>query len=139
MNVQQRARLAEELSRRLAAAIRGIKLYSPGHPLVRRNVITLLDTLASLHEAMASVAIGMTGYACFERLSWLDAFLETAMLLGGMGPIHAPQTDAGKLFAGIFALYAGLVFIATAALLLGPVVHRLLHHFHLEGSRRHEP
>jgi putative nucleotidyltransferase with HDIG domain len=61
VNVQQRARLAEELSRRLAAAIRGINLYSPGHPLVRRNVITLLDTLASLHEAMASVAIGIVG------------------------------------------------------------------------------
>jgi putative nucleotidyltransferase with HDIG domain len=61
VNVQQRARLAEELSRRLAAAIRGVNLYSPGHPLVRRNVITLLDTLASLHEAMASVAIGIVG------------------------------------------------------------------------------
>jgi putative nucleotidyltransferase with HDIG domain len=61
VNVQQRARLAEELSRRLAAAIRGINLYSPGHPLVRRNVITLLDTLASLHEAMKSVAVGIVG------------------------------------------------------------------------------
>jgi putative nucleotidyltransferase with HDIG domain len=61
VNVQQRARLAEELSRRLAAAIRGINLYSPGHPLVRRNVITLLDTLASLHEALASVAVGVVG------------------------------------------------------------------------------
>jgi putative nucleotidyltransferase with HDIG domain len=61
VNVQQRARLAEELSRRLAAAIRGINLYSPGHPLVRRNVITLLDTLASLHEASASVAVGIVG------------------------------------------------------------------------------
>jgi hypothetical protein len=85
-----------------------------------------------------SIALGMAGYVCFERLSWTDAFLETAMLLGGMGPIHAPQTEAGKLFAGLFALYAGLVFIVTAALLLGPVVHRLLHHFHLERSRRDE-
>ena len=68
----------------------------------------------------------------------LDAFLDTCMLLGGMGPIHAPQSEAGKLFAGLFALYAGLVFIVTAALLLGPVVHRLLHHFHLERSRRGE-
>jgi hypothetical protein len=54
------------------------------------------------------------------------------MLLGGMGPIRAPATEAGKLFAGLFALYAGLVFIAMSALLLGPVVHRLLHRFHLD-------
>lgn len=79
-----------------------------------------------------SIAIGMAGYVHFEGLSPLDAFLETAMLLGGMGPVHVPRTDAGKLFAGLFALYAGLVFIATAALVLGPVVHRVLHRFHLD-------
>lgn len=79
-----------------------------------------------------SVAIGMAGYMHFENLSPLDAFLDTAMLLGGMGPVHVPVTDAGKLFAGCFALYAGLVFIATAALLLGPLAHRVLHRFHLD-------
>lgn len=83
-----------------------------------------------------SIALGMAGYMSLERLPWTDAFLETAMLLGGMGPIHAPQTEAGKLFAGFFALYAGLVFIATAAILLGPAVHRLLHGFHLERAGR---
>lgn len=81
-----------------------------------------------------SIALGMAGYRHFERLPWMDAFLETAMLLGGMGPIHAPQTEAGKLFSGLFALYAGLVFIAAAALLLGPIVHRLLHRFHWERA-----
>jgi hypothetical protein len=79
-----------------------------------------------------SLAIGMAGYVHFEGLSPLDAFLDTAMLLGGMGPVHLPKTDAGKLFAGLFALYAGLVFIATAALVLGPAVHRVLHRFHLD-------
>lgn len=79
-----------------------------------------------------SVAIGMAGYMRFEKLSALDAFLDTAMLLGGMGPVHMPVTEAGKLFAGLFALYAGLVFIATAALVFGPVVHRVLHRFHLD-------
>lgn len=77
-----------------------------------------------------SLAIGMAGYMRFEDLTALDAFLDTSMLLGGMGPVHIPKTDAGKLFAGCFALYAGLVFIATAALVLGPVVHRVLHRFH---------
>ncbi|MGQ0384252.1 MAG: hypothetical protein ACT4UP_06185 [Gammaproteobacteria bacterium] len=76
-----------------------------------------------------SIAIGMAGYIGFERLSWLDAFLDTCMLLGGMGPIHVPQTGGGKIFAAIFALYAGIVFIAVAAIVLAPVAHRLLHRF----------
>ena len=83
---------------------------------------------------LGSVAIGMAGYMHFERLSALDAFLDTSMLLGGMGPVHIPVTDDGKLFAGFFALYAGIVFIATAALLLGPVAHRVLHRFHLDND-----
>lgn len=77
-----------------------------------------------------SLGIGMAGYVAFEHLSWMDAFLNSAMLLGGMGPVNAPQTSAGKLFAGLYALYAGLVFIVTAALIFTPVLHRLLHHFH---------
>ena len=79
---------------------------------------------------LATLFAGMFGYHVTERLSWLDAFLNAAMLLGGMGPVNAPQTDAGKFFAGCYALYAGLVFIATAALVLTPVLHRLLHRFH---------
>lgn len=77
-----------------------------------------------------SLAVGMLGYAVFEHLSALDAFLNAAMLLGGMGPVNAPVTTAGKLFAGTYALYAGLVFIVTAALVFTPVLHRLMHHFH---------
>ncbi len=86
--------------------------------------------LAALALLLVSLAIGMLGYAAFERLPWVDAFLNSAMLLGGMGPVNAPQTEAGKLFAGLYALYAGLVFIVTAALLFTPVVHRILHRFH---------
>ena len=92
----------------------------------------LLHLAAACVLLLGSVAIGMAGYMHFERLSALDAFLDTAMLLGGMGPVHIPVTDDGKLFAGFFALYAGIVFIATAALLLGPVAHRVLHRFHLD-------
>jgi hypothetical protein len=104
-------------------------------PLVARRVFVrriLGHAFVALALAGVSLAIGMAGYMCFEKLPPLDAFLEAAMLLGGMGPINAPVTAAGKLFAGLFALYAGLVFIATAALILGPVVHRLLHRFHLD-------
>lgn len=72
----------------------------------------------------------MLGYVELENLSSVDAFLNSAMLLGGMGPVNPPQTTAGKIFAGIYALYAGLVFIVTAALVFTPILHRLMHHFH---------
>ena len=77
-----------------------------------------------------SLLIGMAGYAHFEGLGWRDAFLNAAMLLGGMGPVETPQTPGGKLFAGLYALYSGLVFLVTAAILLAPALHRLLHKFH---------
>ena len=77
-----------------------------------------------------SLALGMAGYCGFEQLSALDGFLNAAMLLGGMGPVNAPVTPAGKLFAGFFALYAGLVFIVTAALIATPLLHRVIHRFH---------
>jgi hypothetical protein len=90
-------------------------------------------SLIALALLVGSLAVGMFGYAYFERLSWLDAFLNSAMLLGGMGPVNPPQTAGGKLFAGLYALYAGLVFIVTAALIFTPIVHRVLHKFHLDG------
>ena len=78
-----------------------------------------------------SLGVGMLGYGHFEGLPWIDGFLNSAMLLGGMGPVNPPLTAAGKLFAGIYALYAGLVFIVTATLVVMPVLHRVLHRFHL--------
>jgi hypothetical protein len=78
----------------------------------------------------ASLGMGMLGYMGLEDLSVTDAFLNAAMLLGGMGPVNPPQTMAGKWFAGLYALYAGLVFIVTVALVFVPILHRLLHHFH---------
>jgi hypothetical protein len=78
----------------------------------------------------ASLAIGMIGYHVLEHLAWIDAFLNAAMLLGGMGPVNAPVSAAGKLFAGLYALYAGLVFIMTAGLMFTPILHRLIHRFH---------
>jgi len=81
-----------------------------------------------------SLAGGMLGYRACESLSWLDAFLNSSMLLGGMGPVNPPLTTAGKLFAGFYALYAGLVFIVTAALVVTPILHRVLHRFHLDDK-----
>jgi hypothetical protein len=90
-----------------------------------------------LHVAVASVvvaialAIGAAGYHFSDRLPWIDATLEASMILAGMGPIHAPVSTAAKLFATGYALFSGLVFVALTALLLAPVIHRVLHHFKL--------
>jgi hypothetical protein len=101
-------------------------------PLPRAHFVRRLGLHAALAVAVlvVSLGIGMAGYVAFEHLPWLDAFLNAAMLLGGMGPVDLPKSEAGKLFAGCYALYAGLVFIATAALVLTPLLHRVLHRFH---------
>lgn len=84
-----------------------------------------------------SLFAGMWGYHHFEGLSWIDGFVNAAMLLGGMGPVNEIHTDAGKLFAGCYALYAGLVFLIVAGVLLAPVIHRIAHRIHLieQGDR----
>src|SRR5258706_14336640 len=88
----------------------------------------------ALSVTLASIALGMVGYMHYENLPWRDAFLNTAMLMGGMGPVDAPKTPGGKMFAGLYALYAGLVFLLVAGVVVAPVLHRILHrilhHFH---------
>lgn len=85
---------------------------------------------------VGSLLVGMVGYHSLEGLSWIDAFLNAAMLLGGMGPVNAPATHAGKLFAGLYALYCGLAVIFVAGIILAPVAHRILHKFHMESLDR---
>jgi len=83
-----------------------------------------------------SLFIGMLGYRHYEHMPWLDAFLNSAMLLGGMGPVKTESlSEPGKLFAGIYALYAGLVFIIVMSIILAPVIHRVLHRFHWAEER----
>jgi hypothetical protein len=84
----------------------------------------------ALALVVVSLGFGIAGYMGFENLPFVDALLNSSMLLGGMGPVNPPATVGGKLFASFYALYAGLVFIVTAALLFTPVVHRILHRFH---------
>ena len=115
-------------------------MYEPRRtpPLSRRGFARRLlnhFALAALLLAF-SLALGMAGYEYYEHLPWRDAFLNAAMLLGGMGPVNNPLTPAGKLFAGCYALYAGLVFIVTAGIMLAPVVHRILHLFHCDERDR---
>jgi hypothetical protein len=86
----------------------------------------------------ATLGGGMAIYHWTEGLAWSDAFLNAAMLLGGMGPVDQLKTTAGKWLAGIYALFAGLFFIVLAGVMLGPVIHAALHRFHLEQSGKSE-
>lgn len=85
---------------------------------------------------LVSLVIGMAGYHGFEKLSWLDAFLNASMILSGMGPAAPIQTTGGKLFAGCYALFSGLALITVVAVIFAPLFHRFLHKFHLEADSR---
>jgi hypothetical protein len=87
---------------------------------------------------VVSQLLGMAGYMYFEGMTVVDAFVNTAMILSGMGPLDAPKTVPGKLFAGSYALYSGLVLILASGLILAPVFHRVLHRFHLEQEDEEE-
>jgi hypothetical protein len=82
-----------------------------------------------------ALGIGIVGYHQLEQLSWTDSFLNASMILGGMGPVNEMKTDAGKIFAGSYALFSGLVFIAVTGMLLTPFAHRLLHRFHYDSDK----
>ncbi|HUE13692.1 MAG TPA: hypothetical protein VMR25_05975 [Planctomycetaceae bacterium] len=77
---------------------------------------------------------GMAGYHHFERMAWIDAFVNASMILSGMGPLGSLQTWNGKAFAGLYALYSGLVLILAMGIVIAPIVHRVLHRFNLEAE-----
>jgi hypothetical protein len=95
-----------------------------------RNAIVSASLIA------VSLAGGMAGYHYLEHLPWIDAFANAAMILSGMGPLAPLQTWSGKLFAGLYALYSGLILIVAAGVLFAPILHRMVHRFHLEAERR---
>jgi hypothetical protein len=106
-------------------------------PLISRRKFAYrvwLHFLVASGIVLGSLVAGMAGYHMLARFSWIDSFLNASMLLGGMGPVGDIPTSSGKIFAGVYALYAGLVLIAASAVLLAPVLHRLLHRLHLEGG-----
>lgn len=113
-------------------------MYEPrGHPPLNRSRFArrlAVHLGASLALMLGSLLIGMAGYAWFENLAWRDGFLNSAMLLGGMGPVDPPRTGGGKIFAGLYALYAGLVFLIAAGVLFAPIFHRMMHRFHWDGG-----
>lgn len=108
-------------------------------PLISRKAFILRQLnfiLVALSIILGSLAIGMVGYHFLEGLNWIDAMLNAAMILGGMGPVNTLSTVAGKVFASIYALFSGVMFLVVAGILLAPVFHRILHHFHLESDRK---
>ena len=90
----------------------------------------------ALLVVLVALGIGMLGYRSFEPMSWVDAFVNAAMILSGMGPVSSLQTDAGKIFAGCYALFSGLAFITSISIVFAPLFHRFLHKFHVEEAKR---
>ncbi len=108
--------------------------------LPRRQFFARLARSAALALLIVVVAlgIGMIGYRAFEPMSWVDAFVNAAMILSGMGPVSSLQTDAGKIFAGCYALFSGLAFLTSIGIFIAPAFHRFLHKFHAEESKREQ-
>ena len=106
-------------------------------PVPRRKFFAVLAKQATYAGGLIglSLIVGMLGYHSIAHYAWIDSFLNACMLLGGMGPIGDLPNNGAKLFAGFFALYSGLIFLLSAALLLTPVFHRVLHFFHWEQSQ----
>ncbi|HXG64994.1 MAG TPA: hypothetical protein VNO70_07790 [Blastocatellia bacterium] len=111
-------------------------MFERRHEKLAPLAVFLKRLAASLAMAGALVAValsvGVAGYHWLAGLGWIDALLNAAMILGGMGPVDPLRTDAAKLFASGYALFSGLVFIAIMGIVLSPVAHRMLHKFHLD-------
>ena len=88
--------------------------------------------LGALALLLLTLGIGMAGYHGLEGQTWIDAYLNASMILGGMGPVAELHTAGGKVFAGTYALFAGLVFVLAIGVVLAPVLHRAMHRFHLD-------
>ncbi len=87
---------------------------------------------AALALILGALGIGILGYHLLEGLGWVDALLNAAMILGGMGPVNELHTAAGKVFAACYALFSGVVFLVAVGVFLAPIVHRFFHRFHLD-------
>lgn len=93
-------------------------------------------TLLSVGLVVVSLGFGILGYLGFAHLSLVDAFLNAAMIMGGMGPVSELRTNAAKIFAGVYALYCGMVLLVAVGIVLAPALHRMLHALHLQNVRR---
>ena len=107
---------------------RSDKLASP--EVFRRRLVK--SGLFGFYMVVASLFVGMAGYGYFEGLGFVDAFENASMILSGMGPVIDPKTSGGKIFAGFYALYSGFAVLVIAAIMFAPLIHRVMHRFHIE-------
>ncbi len=111
----------------------------PGRvPLASRDVFlrrVRRATAYALALVVATLAIGSVGYRVLEHMNWLDAFHQSALILSGVGSTADVKSDGGKVFDAIYALFCGVILLAATGLMFTPVIHRLLHRFHLEDAR----
>jgi hypothetical protein len=105
-------------------------------PISRRRFFMRLaqNGGVALAVIVVSLVVGTAGYHWLGPMAWIDSFLNASMILGGMGPVGDIPTSAGKVFASLFALYAGVIFLVIAAVMLTPVFHRVLHRFHWDAK-----
>ena len=103
----------------------------PRQYFVRRMALTIALSTAI---AAAALAVGVVGFHFIAAVPWIDALHNASMILGGMGPVAEMKTDAAKLFSSAYALFCGLVFIGVVAVMLAPVMHRVLHKFHIDDT-----
>ena len=102
---------------------------APRSIFIKRIVGTLLVALALIAVALT---IGIAGYHFIAGFNWIDSLLEASMILGGMGPVNELHNDTAKIFASIYALFSGLILIALMGIILSPVIHRVMHKFHVD-------
>jgi len=126
--------------------------------MTRRHPLSILEDFEHLHQPLAppkvyrrrliksggvaasvigiSLVIGIAGYHWIGGIpGWVDCLYNASMILGGMGPVDPLSTDAGKVFASFYALFSGVVLLASVGVLISPVLHRLLHRLHVETDR----
>jgi hypothetical protein len=114
-------------------------MHKPLPPRIQFLARLLKKAMIALGVVAGALMIGSFGYHFTEGMPWLDATLNAAMILSGMGPVNVLETSAGKVFAIFYCLFSGVAFITMAAILFGPVAHRFLHRFHLELEAEEKP
>lgn len=105
----------------------------PLDAFLRRQIIAAAISLSVL---IIWIVFGMLGYHVLARLPWVDSFLNTAMIVGGMGPVDVLETTSAKLFAGFYAISSGVILLTLFGVLAAPLLHRFLHKFHLEENKK---
>jgi hypothetical protein len=111
-----------------------MKFETKSEPLARRGKFLFrlgLYWIISTTMIAVSLGIGILGYRYFAELPWVDSLLNASMILTGMGPVSPMETDGAKIFASFYALFSGVVFLTATAVVLTPVLHRVMHRFHL--------